>query len=79
MFDAAPDALPEWIGKPPRAMFAAGSDGVRNHDVANLLQRVFRDLQTGSTHRHVDGNVLIEATQWDLGVGPRRPLTSTPC
>jgi alkylation response protein AidB-like acyl-CoA dehydrogenase len=50
------------------AMFAAGSDGVRNRGGANVLQRVFRDIQAGCTHRHVDGNVLIEAAQADLGV-----------
>jgi alkylation response protein AidB-like acyl-CoA dehydrogenase len=50
------------------AMFASGSDGVRNRDGANVLQRAFRDLQTGCTHRHVDGNTLIEAAQVDLGI-----------
>jgi alkylation response protein AidB-like acyl-CoA dehydrogenase len=50
------------------AQFAAGSDGVRNRDGENRLQRVFRDIQTGSTHRHVDGNILIEAAQIGLGV-----------
>jgi alkylation response protein AidB-like acyl-CoA dehydrogenase len=50
------------------AMFAAGSDGIRNRDGTNVLQRCFRDLQTGATHRHVDGNTLIEAAQVDLGV-----------
>jgi alkylation response protein AidB-like acyl-CoA dehydrogenase len=50
------------------AMFSAGSDGVRNEDGTNTLQRVFRDLTVGSTHRHIDGNILIEASQVALGV-----------
>jgi alkylation response protein AidB-like acyl-CoA dehydrogenase len=50
------------------AMFAAGSDGLRNRGGGNVLQRVFRDIQTGVTHRHVDGDVLVEAAQVDLGV-----------
>ncbi len=49
------------------AMFASGSNGVRN-DETNLIQRAFRDLQTGSTHRHIDQEVLIECTQVSLGV-----------
>ena len=49
------------------AMFAAGSSGLRN-DEANLIQRAFRDLQTGSTHRHIDQEVLIECTQVALGI-----------
>jgi hypothetical protein len=51
------------------AMFSAGSDGVRNRDGTNTLQRVFRDIQVGATHRHIDGNILIEAAQVELGVG----------
>jgi len=50
------------------AMFAAGSDGVRNAGGANALQRVFRDMQTGATHRHIDQETLIECTQVALGV-----------
>jgi len=50
------------------AMFSAGSDGVRNNHGENTIQRVYRDLQVGSTHRHVDGNILIEASQVALGV-----------
>jgi alkylation response protein AidB-like acyl-CoA dehydrogenase len=50
------------------AMFSAGSDGVRNHDGSNTLQRVFRDLQTGATHRHIDGNIFMETAQVALGV-----------
>lgn len=49
------------------AMFSAGSNGVRN-DENNTLQRVFRDLQTGSTHRHIDQDTLIECSQVALGV-----------
>ena len=49
------------------AMFASGSNGVRN-DETNLIQRCFRDLQTGSTHRHVDQETLIECTQVALGI-----------
>ena len=48
-------------------MFASGSNGVRN-DETNLIQRCFRDLQTGSTHRHVDQETLIECTQVALGI-----------
>jgi alkylation response protein AidB-like acyl-CoA dehydrogenase len=51
------------------AMFSAGSDGVRNNEGDNTLQRVFRDLQVGGTHRHIDGNILIECAQFALGVG----------
>jgi hypothetical protein len=50
------------------AMFSAGSDGVRNHDGANTLQRAFRDLQGGATHRQVDQDVLTEAAQVALGI-----------
>jgi alkylation response protein AidB-like acyl-CoA dehydrogenase len=49
------------------AMFAAGSSGLRNGE-ANLIQRAFRDLQTGSTHRHIDQEVMIECTQVALGI-----------
>lgn len=49
------------------AMFSAGSNGVRN-DECNVLQRTFRDLQTGSTHRHIDQDTLMECTQVALGV-----------
>jgi len=50
------------------AMFSAGSDGVRNQDGCNTLQRVFRDMQTGATHRHIDQDTLIECAQVALGV-----------
>jgi len=50
------------------AMFSAGSDGVRNNGGENTIQRVYRDLQVGATHRHVDGNILIEASQVALRV-----------
>lgn len=49
------------------AMFSAGSDGVRNED-ANVLQRAFRDMQTGSTHRHIDQDIFTECGQVALGV-----------
>jgi alkylation response protein AidB-like acyl-CoA dehydrogenase len=50
------------------AMFAAGSHGVRNQDGSNRLQRAFRDLQTGATHRQVDHDVLVESAQVALGI-----------
>lgn len=50
------------------AMFAADSNGVRNQEDGNTLQRVFRDMQAGATHRHVDQETLIECTQVELGV-----------
>lgn len=50
------------------AMFSAGSHGVRNDEGCNTLQRVFRDVQTGVTHRHIDQNTLIECAQVALGV-----------
>ncbi len=49
------------------AMFSAGSNGVRNGE-CSVLQRAFRDLQTGSTHRHIDQDTMIECTQVALGV-----------
>jgi alkylation response protein AidB-like acyl-CoA dehydrogenase len=51
------------------AMFSAGSDGVRNRGDDNVIQRAFRDLQTGATHRHIDGNMLIDCTMVELGIG----------
>jgi alkylation response protein AidB-like acyl-CoA dehydrogenase len=51
------------------AMFSAGSDGVRNNGGDNVIQRLFRDLQTGATHRHVDQNTMIDCSQVALGVG----------
>ena len=54
------------------AMFSAGSDGVRNADGSNRLQRAFRDLQAGATHRHIDGNIFIETSQVSLGVADPR-------
>jgi alkylation response protein AidB-like acyl-CoA dehydrogenase len=50
------------------AFFSAGSDGIRNHDGDNILQRVMRDMQAGAVHRHIDGNIMIEAAQVALGV-----------
>jgi alkylation response protein AidB-like acyl-CoA dehydrogenase len=50
------------------SMFSAGSDGVRNQHGCNTLQRVFRDMQTGATHRHIDQDTLIECAQVALGV-----------
>lgn len=50
------------------AMFSAGSDGIRNGGGSNVLQRAFRDMQTGATHRHIDQDTLIECTQVMLGV-----------
>jgi alkylation response protein AidB-like acyl-CoA dehydrogenase len=49
---------------------AAGSDGLRNHDGANKLQRCFRDIYAGTQHRHIDTNVLIEASTALLGIAP---------
>jgi alkylation response protein AidB-like acyl-CoA dehydrogenase len=56
------------VGAAHFAMLSAGSDGVRNRDGSNTLQRVFRDMQTGATHRHIDQDVLIECSQVNLGV-----------
>ena len=56
-------------GRAPGAFFSAGSDGIRNSEEQNVLQRVFRDVQTGATHRHVDGNIQMEAAQVALGIG----------
>jgi alkylation response protein AidB-like acyl-CoA dehydrogenase len=50
------------------AYLASGSDGLRNNDGKNTLQRVFRDLHAGSQHRHIDINVMIEASSALLGV-----------
>ena len=50
------------------AMFSSGSDGVRNRNGENTLQRAFRDMQAGATHRHIDQDILIECTQVALGV-----------
>lgn len=50
------------------AFLAAGSDGLRNGGGDNRLQRCFRDLQAGSTHKHVDHNVLIDCGAVLLGV-----------
>jgi alkylation response protein AidB-like acyl-CoA dehydrogenase len=50
------------------AYLAAGSDGLRNEGGDNRLQRCFRDLFAGSTHRHVDGNVLLDCSTVLLGI-----------
>ena len=50
------------------AYFAAGSDGVRNEGGNNRLQRCFRDLHAGSTHRHVDQNVMLDCSAVLLGI-----------
>jgi alkylation response protein AidB-like acyl-CoA dehydrogenase len=50
------------------AYLAAGSDGARNGDGNNVMQRAFRDLHVGSTHKHVDENVLIDCASVLLGV-----------
>jgi alkylation response protein AidB-like acyl-CoA dehydrogenase len=50
------------------AYLAAGSDGARNKGGNNRLQRCFRDLHVGCTHKHVDHNVLIECGSVLLGV-----------
>jgi alkylation response protein AidB-like acyl-CoA dehydrogenase len=49
------------------AQHAAGSDGVRNR-ANNRIQRCFRDLQVGATHRHIDHNVAIDAATVFLGI-----------
>jgi alkylation response protein AidB-like acyl-CoA dehydrogenase len=51
------------------AYVAAGSDGLRN-DPENRLQRSYRDIGASAVHRHVDDNVLIEASSVLLGVAP---------
>ena len=56
------------LGAAQFAMFSAGSDGVRNADGGNTVQRIFRDMQTGATHRHIDQDTLIECAQVALGV-----------
>lgn len=50
------------------AYLAAGSDGLHNEGGNNRLQRCFRDLYAGSTHRHVDHNVLLDCSSVLLGV-----------
>jgi alkylation response protein AidB-like acyl-CoA dehydrogenase len=50
------------------AMFSAGSNGVRNDGGANTLQRVFRDMHTGATHRHIDQDTFAECAQLALGI-----------
>ncbi len=50
------------------AMFSSGSDGVRNDGGTNTLQRVFRDMQTGATHRHIDQDTFAECAQVALGI-----------
>jgi alkylation response protein AidB-like acyl-CoA dehydrogenase len=49
------------------AYVAAGTDGLRN-DQGNKLQRCYRDIGASAVHRHVDDNVLIEASSVLLGV-----------
>ena len=49
------------------AYVAAGTDGLRN-DPENRLQRCYRDIGASAVHRHVDDNVLIEASTVLLGV-----------
>jgi alkylation response protein AidB-like acyl-CoA dehydrogenase len=49
------------------AYLAAGSDGARNRE-NNRLQRAFRDLHVGCTHKHVDQSVLIDCGAVLLGV-----------
>jgi alkylation response protein AidB-like acyl-CoA dehydrogenase len=49
------------------AYVAAGTDGLRN-DPGNWLQRCYRDIGASAAHRHVDDNVLIEASSVLLGV-----------
>lgn len=51
------------------AYLAAGTDALRNTD-DNVLQRCFRDLEAAAVHRHVDDNVLVDATSVMLGVAP---------
>jgi alkylation response protein AidB-like acyl-CoA dehydrogenase len=50
------------------AYLAAGSDGLRNADGNNVLQRCFRDLHAGAIHRHIDHNVAIDCGATLLGV-----------
>ena len=50
------------------AFLASGSDGARNRGGDNVLQRCFRDLKVGCTHRHIDQNVMLEAASVLLGI-----------
>ena len=50
------------------AYLAAGSDGLRNHEGANRLQRCFRDIHAGSQHRHTDHHILGDCGTVLLGV-----------
>ena len=49
------------------AYTAAGSDGLRNSP-GNRLQRCFRDIEASAVHRHVDDNVLVDASSVLLGI-----------
>jgi alkylation response protein AidB-like acyl-CoA dehydrogenase len=49
------------------AFQAGGSDGARNKE-NNVLQRCYRDLSIGSTHKHVDENILMDCATVLLGV-----------
>jgi alkylation response protein AidB-like acyl-CoA dehydrogenase len=49
------------------AQLAAGSEGLRNGP-NNRIQRCFRDLQVGATHRHIDNNTAIDAATVFLGI-----------
>lgn len=53
------------------AYHAAGSDGLRN-DPENRIQRCFRDLTVGATHKHVDENVRADCGSVLLGVADDR-------
>jgi alkylation response protein AidB-like acyl-CoA dehydrogenase len=50
------------------AYLAAGSDGLRNLEGTNRLQRCFRDIHAGSQHRHTDHHILGDCGTVLLGV-----------
>lgn len=47
---------------------ASGSDGLRNMDGKNRLQRCFRDIHAGTQHRHTDHNIIGDCGTVLLGV-----------
>ena len=50
------------------AFLASGSDGLRNLEGRNRLQRCFRDIHAGSQHRHTDHNIIGDCGTVLLGV-----------
>ena len=50
------------------AYLMSGSDGLRNNEGDNRLQRCFRDLHAGTQHKIIDHNILTECGTVLLGV-----------